>query len=244
MDEYDSIMSKNPYFVNSGVISGLWSLKKHKVIAFSATSFKHVERLVNNCITKPRVLNFSSEYEVCNGANPVQYGNFVPCPTEQSLLINFEAEICKNYDAKPLVVIYEEEQYEAIKFILKKNKFIFYYGTSSQTLFTIKEQSHGVLLLEKSECRGVDVRFAKDARVVITAEPEDYNEYLQMLGRASRTRGVCEGVMLTRGNEKASQIIQRLKNSNVASMLELERLVQLLEDKVKDKHLIAKLEQL
>lgn len=88
------------------------------------------------------------------------------------------------------------------------------------------------------------MRFAKDARVVITAEPEDYNEYLQMLGRSSRTRGVCEGVMLTQSKEKASQIIQRLKNSNVANMLELEKLVQLLEGKVKDKQLVAKLEQL
>jgi hypothetical protein len=42
----------------------------------------------------------------------------------------------------------------------------------------IKEHETGVLLLEKDECRGIDTRFEKDARVVITAYPDDYNQYL------------------------------------------------------------------
>jgi hypothetical protein len=68
----------------------------------------------------------------------------------------------------------------------------------------IKEHETGVLLLDKDECRGIDTRFEKDARVVITAYPDDYNQYLQMIGRASRTRGISEGVMFTVGQEKAA----------------------------------------
>lgn len=58
------------------------------------------------------------------------------------------------------------------------------------------------MLLEKNECRGVDTRFQKDARVIIIATPDNYNQYLQMIGRASRTRGISEGIMFSVGNEK------------------------------------------
>ena len=50
-----------------------------KVIAFSATSCKYMERLVTNCISEPVILNFESEYSVCSGANNIQDGHIVSC---------------------------------------------------------------------------------------------------------------------------------------------------------------------
>lgn len=69
---------------------------------------------------------------------------------------------------------------------------------------SIKDQDYGVMTIEKNQCRGVDTKFAKDALVIITFIPSDYNEYQQMLGRASRTRSVCEGTMLTSSYERTS----------------------------------------
>lgn len=71
LDEYDSILSETPYAVANSTLTGIWQLRQHKVIAFSATSFRHIERFVSNCVRQPTVLNFMSEYEVCNGINPI-----------------------------------------------------------------------------------------------------------------------------------------------------------------------------
>ena len=109
-------------------------LKQYKVIAFSATSFRHVERFVNNCIVAPTILNFQSEYEVCNGVNPIQLGNIVACATEADLLKQLESELAKHYDSKPMVVIHAEEQAERILKISRSNKLTTYIGATSDTL--------------------------------------------------------------------------------------------------------------
>ena len=62
-----------------------------------------------------------------------------------------------------------------------------------------------------------------------------------MLGRASRTRGVCEGVMFTVGNEKASQTLRRLKDASTLKMSQLEPLLKTLESRSQEKAMIAKL---
>jgi cation transport regulator ChaC len=60
-----------------------------------------------------------------------------------------------------------------------------------------------VLLLLPSEARGVDTRFRKDALVIIASEVGSYHELQQMIGRSSRQRGVCEGILYTVGEESA-----------------------------------------
>ena len=62
--------------------------------------------------------------------------------------------------------------------IIKANKFRHFKSVTAETLEEIKDIHQGILTIEKSECRGSDTRFAKDARVLITATPEDFNEYL------------------------------------------------------------------
>jgi hypothetical protein len=64
-----------------------------------------------------------------------------------------------------------------------------------------------------------------------------------MLGRGSRTRGVCEGVMFTIGSEKASQTMRRLKDASILKISELEPLLKNLEPRAYEKQLIVKLEQ-
>ena len=64
----------------------------------------------------------------------------------------------------------------------------------------------------------MDTRFRKDALVLISAEVRSYHELQQMIGRSSRTRGVCEGVLYHVGQESSLQVIDRLKRQNVAAL--------------------------
>jgi hypothetical protein len=59
-----------------------------------------------------------------------------------------------------------------------------------------------------------------------------------MLGRSSRTRDVCEGILFTTTNEKANIVIDRLKKNEIAPLIEQEGLVPILEANVEDKNLI------
>ena len=72
-------MNDAPYHLKQKSIRGLWELKGRKVIAFSATSSVPYERFVNNCIDKPTVLKFKSEYELIHGVSPVADPTVIAC---------------------------------------------------------------------------------------------------------------------------------------------------------------------
>ena len=78
--------------------------------------------------------------------------------------------------------------------------------------------------------------------VLITAKVDTYQEYLQMLGRGSRTRGICEGILYVTSKDKASVVMDKMKKQNFDSMAELTHLMKLLESKSKDKLEVTKLE--
>ena len=139
MDEYDSIVEHRPFLIHNSQLFGLWQLKNLKVIAFSATSCKYTERLVTNCIDDLVILNFESEYSVCHGADNIQDGHIVACKSPESIYPQLEEELNKYYDSKPMVVIYEVGQLEIIKRILQDYKYTYYLGTSSETLYNIKD---------------------------------------------------------------------------------------------------------
>jgi len=71
LDEYDMIIQHYPYLIRDSNISGLWTLKDKKVIAFSASSSIIYEKFINNCINKPKVLKFKSQYELVHGISPI-----------------------------------------------------------------------------------------------------------------------------------------------------------------------------
>ena len=57
-------------------------------------------------------------------------------------------------------------------------------------------------MLTVEEGRGVDTRFRKDARVLITCPVDSYQDLQQMVGRSSRSRGVCDGVLYLVSEER------------------------------------------
>ena len=95
-----------------------------------------------------------------------------------------------------------------------------------------------MVVLSREEGRGVDTRFRKDAIVLITSEVGNYHELLQMIGRSSRTRGVCEGILYVVTQEKQGQVIERLKRSSVSALIDLERLIKIVEKRFKDSSMI------
>jgi hypothetical protein len=58
-----------------------------------------------------------------------------------------------------------------------------------------------------------------------------------MLGRGSRTRGVCNGILFKVTKDKSSMVIDKLLRQNSASMDDLERLLRLFELKGTDSQL-------
>lgn len=64
-----------------------------------------------------------------------------------------------------------------------------------------------------------------------------------MIGRSSRSRGVCNGTYFTIGEEKAVQVMNRLRKHGVVNMQDQERLLMLLARKHKDQTLLKRLKQ-
>lgn len=62
-----------------------------------------------------------------------------------------------------------------------------------------------------------------------------------MIGRSSRTRGVCEGALHIATEEKGSQVLERLKRHGVVVLQELERFVTLAEKRSRDPVLVKHL---
>ena len=164
------------------------------------------------------MLKFKSEYELVHGASPVQEAVVRSFKDSQLLLIALEEDILKNYDHKPMVVIHDLENEQEVASMIKGCKLRYAAGCSSEVLEQVKQWEYGVLLLKASEGRGVDCRFRKDALVLIVAEVDSYHELQQMVGRSSRSRGICEGVLYNVGEQTASQVMDRLKRKNLAAL--------------------------
>ena len=64
-----------------------------------------------------------------------------------------------------------------------------------------------------------------------------------MLGRSSRTRNICEGILYTATGEKSSVVIDKLKRQNFSMMADLEKAMILFEKKFKDTSLVAALKK-
>ncbi len=89
------------------------------------------------------------------------------------------------------------------------------------------------MLLKASEGRGIDTRFARDSIVLIIALVNTTHQLQQMIGRSSRTRGVCECILYLAGDEKQNQVMARLSRQNIAAMQDLEQLLKLIEKRDK-----------
>jgi hypothetical protein len=63
-----------------------------------------------------------------------------------------------------------------IKKKLEEEKLKFICGSSEEVMAQIKSWDYGVLLLPRSQSRGVDTRFIRDALVVIISTVTSYHE--------------------------------------------------------------------
>jgi type I site-specific restriction endonuclease len=74
---------------------------------------------------------------------------------------------------------------------------------------------------------------------MITANVESYDQYLQMLGRGSRTRGICDGILYKVTEDKPKVVLEKLQRQNFAAIGELQSLLKVLEHKFKDATLLG-----
>lgn len=243
LDEFDSIFNNTPFLPHQQGIKGLWQFKGRKVFAFSATTSNSYERLVHNSIERPTTLKFKSEYELVNGVNPVADPAVIQCEDNAKLLRQVSFDLAKLYDTHPIIIILNPEQREDVKKLLRENKYRFLETANEMALDEVKQWEYGVLLLNPDEGRGVDTRFKKTAHVMVMGKVVSLHELQQMIGRSSRTRGVCEGTVYTVGAEKSHQVMDRLKRHSVVALQELERLISLIERKAKDNALIRRLSE-
>lgn len=98
--------------------------------------------------------------------------------------------------------------------MLDNNKFRYREGVTADTLATIRDWDYGILMISSYESRGIDTRFKKDAIVLIVAQVENHAQYLQMIGRSSRSRNLCEAILYVQSVETAKQVLDRLSNQN------------------------------
>lgn len=106
INEYDMIVDEMPYSIRENTLTGIWTLREKKVVAFSATSSLIYERIVHNCIEKPCVLNFKSEYEITNGVTPIQEPTLINCKDILDMEKQIELSIEKYYDKKPIIILH------------------------------------------------------------------------------------------------------------------------------------------
>ena len=119
-------------------------------------------------------------------------------------------QIEKTYDVKPIILIYDVEQEESFEKLLKCHNYTIYKGSTERVIEHIKTIENGILLLQGDNCIGIDTRFKVDSQVLIIADVKTNHELIQMIGRSSRTRGICESYMFIRGQEKSSVVMQKL----------------------------------
>lgn len=238
LNEYDSVVTEQPYHILPTKLTGLWALKGKSVIAFTATTSLAHERLVHNCITPPLPLRFKSEYELVHGSCPVQPPNIVTCRDSSSLMAALSADVEVLYDKKPIIVIYDWNHEVELLSMVRTNNRRYCKGADAQALSEIRQWDYGILLIQGRECRGVDTRFAVDAAVLIVSKADSLHQVQQMSGRSSRTRGVCESTLYVVTAESRSQVMERLRRSSISQLGDLEKLLALMEHKSKDYQLM------
>lgn len=109
IDEYDSIVQDWSYVLGQQSINGLWTLKGKKVIAFSATSTPSIERIIQNIVIKPTVIKFKSEYEMVNGASPIQDAIVESVGSQEDVINKAMNVVATNFDSKPIIVIHNDD---------------------------------------------------------------------------------------------------------------------------------------
>jgi len=86
---------------------------------------------------------------------------------------------------------------------LEKQEWDYYIDGSHEVLQMLRTKDLGVLLLGKDNYRGIDTKFKKDALDIIGCQVDNIQQYSQMMGRSSRLRGPCQGIMFALSYDSA-----------------------------------------
>ena len=86
VNEYDQFIFSKPFLATHNGIQGLWSLANRKVLLFSATSHKGMERIVEEVLGKVVSLKFQSEFEILNRSGGATDGLVLTFRSEEELL--------------------------------------------------------------------------------------------------------------------------------------------------------------
>ncbi len=115
-------------------------------------------------------------------------------------------------------------------------------GVSTEVLREIRSWDYGVLILEKKDGLGVNTRFSKDSIVLITCPIQNRAQYLQIIGRSSRTRNLCRGVYYPITKLSQYQVEQQLTESNNVFLEELRKLLKFVSQKKSNSYVIEALD--
>ncbi len=176
-------------------------------------------------------------HDACPIVDPIIYS----CTNELDRMNTFEAELDKQYENMPLVVIHNTNQSDLIVNFLNKRNYRHIVYADTDSLNVIREWDYGVLLIDPTSARGTDTRFRRDAFVMIVSAVSSYHELQQMMGRSSRTRKVSQGALFVVGDEKSNRIIERLKSHGVTSLQSLCKLLMVLKSKPRDSALLKEM---
>ena len=171
VNEFDELIFGSPFMATVTGIQGLWSLMNRRVIFFSATTHKCMERIIQDVLGSVVSFSFKSEYEIMNEVSSVTHGTVKTFRDKEDLISSLIDDAKKVVQSTPVIII-KDKSSEAIveEFLRKLKPERVLHGGSWQNLQEIRNWESGLLVLDAYEGVGTDTKFAKDAFVLILAD--------------------------------------------------------------------------
>ena len=80
-------------------------------------------------------------------------------------------------------------------------------GSSLHNLKMIRNWDYGILFLKEEDAIGLNTMFKKDSLVMIAQQVTSEEQYMQMIGRSSRARGLCRSIYYPETTQSAHSIM-------------------------------------
>lgn len=211
IDEADLwVENFHAHFTKGDELAGLYginrSLRVHLLSATWTDFFQAVFEVVTEQKAIGKVLNFNAKNQIVEADTKLQNGVMVNCPDRESMLTMFYAAVGNLCEKEPIIVFAEEDQ-EAIFNDLKKkftssNVEVLYVKDNDSALrlrLTNNRKRTSIYVLDRTLARGYDLKLQADAVTFVVAFKNEiaYSEYVQMLGRGSRSFGIAKGFYYT-----------------------------------------------
>ena len=196
IDEADECITHRGVLYDEGKekVLGFWDVMMKRSYLLTAT----VESYMQDVLFK--LFNLKSDkyanYRVL--MSDVQKGccltstNYYVGKTETQYWSIIEDRIRDHRNSKPIIAFVKEKaKASKLKEIAQSNRMRYYEATTDTKLIHfrkyLKEESEGIIVLDRKYGRGSDIRFKVDSYVLVTFIPNDSLELTQLSGRSSRT---------------------------------------------------------